>query len=254
MVGSVRKESTASMNTAMTIPVPDAFGQKALLWVGSICAILYGLSYLFLLDFWPPPSPLLSDEDVVALYAHSNAKFRFGVGVMIMTGAFFVPLSIPVSIQMARMEKGFPYLALLQLLTGLVGAWIFAWPAVLWGVCAFTVERAPEITVALHQLSWLTFITPGAFFWMQVGSVGMVAVMSRQPQGGAAFPRWFGWFTLWGAFEMSVFPTFCQMFWSGPFAWDGLLTFYVTVIYYAVWLSLLIWLIVRALGRQERSA
>lgn len=236
---------------SITMPSPGAHGQRVLVWVGSICAILYGLSYLFLLDFWPPPSPLMSADDVVALYADSNTKFRFGVGVMIMTGAFFVPMSIPVSIQMARMEKGFPYLALLQLLTGLVGAWIFAWPAVLWGVCAFTVDRSPEMTVALHQLSWLSFITPGAFFWMQVGSVGLVTVVGRQNDPSCAFPRWFGWFTLWGAFEMSVFPTFCQMFWSGPFAWDGLLTFYVTVIYYSIWLTLMMWLILRALKAQQ---
>ena len=236
----------------MNIPIPGAFGQRVLIWVGAICAVLYGLAYVFLLKFLPPPEPLLPAADVVALYATSNTMFRFGVGVMILTGGFFVPLSIPVSIQIARMEKGFPYLALLQLLTGLIGAWIFAWPAVLWGACAFTVARAPEVTVALHQLAWLSFVTPGSFFWMQVGAVGLVAFVGEQDNPNAAFPRWFGGFTLFAAFEMSVPPTFSQMFWRGIFAWNGLLTFYVTVILYTIWLALMIVLMLRAVGRQER--
>ncbi len=237
----------------MVIPSPGPLGQRVLIWVGSVCAILYGLSYVFLLDFLPPPDPLMATADVLALYANNNLMFRFGVGVMIMTGAFFVPMSIPVAIQMARIERGFPYLAILQILTGLVGAWIFAWPAVLWGVCAFTVQRAPEITLALHQLAWLSFVTPGSFFWMQVGSVGLAVVLARQDDPSPVFPRWFGWFTLFAAFEMSVPPTFSQMLWRGPFAWNGLITFYVTVILYSIWLTLMMFFILRALKKQERA-
>lgn len=238
----------------MNIPSPGPFGQRVLIWVGAICAVLYGFSYVVFLKFLPAPGPLMETADVVALYADNNLMFRFGVGVMIITGAFFVPISIPVSIQMARMEKGFPYLAVLQLLTGLMGAWIFAWPAVLWGVCAFTVDRAPEVTVALHQLAWLTFITPGSFFWMQVGAVGVAALVGKRNDANAAFPRWFGWFTLFAAFEMSFPPTFSQMFWRGPFAWNGLLTFYLTIIIYGIWLSLMLFLMLRAISRQERAS
>ena len=235
----------------MNIPVPGPHGQRVLLWIGTACALSYGLSYVFLLGFMVPPSPLLGDADVVALYSQSNTMFRFGVGIMILTGAFFVPMSIPISIQIARMEDGFPYLALLQILTGLIGAWIFAWPAVLWGACAFTVERAPELTVVLHQLAWLSFVTPGSFFWMQIGAVGLVAVLSKKNDRGAAFPRWFGWATLFLAFEWSVPPTFSQMFWSGPFAWNGVITYWVTVVTYSIWLSMMMYFVFRALRVQQ---
>ena len=234
----------------MNIPAPGPVGQRVLLWVGIVCAVLYALAYVYLLDFLPPPAPIMSTDQVVQLYAASNTKFRFGVGVMILTGAFFVPMSIPISIQMARMERGFPYLAILQILTGLVGAWIFAWPAVLWGACAFTVDRLPDVTVALHQLAWLSFITPGSFFWMQIGSVGLAAVLA-EPRTPGAFPRWFGWLTLFAAFEMSVPPTFSEMFWTGPFAWNGVLTYWVTVILYTVWLTTAMVLIFRQLRRDE---
>lgn len=235
----------------MNIPVAGPTGQRVLMWVGIVCALMYALSYVFLLDFVVPPSPTLSTDEVVQLYAHSNTMFRFGVAIMILTGAFFVPMSIPISIHMARMENGFPYLAALQLLTGLLGAWIFAWPAVLWGACAFTVQRTPELTVLLHQLAWLSFITPGAFFWMQIGSLGLAIVLSKRQDASVAFPRWFGWASLFAAFEWSVPPTFSQMFWSGPFAWDGLITYWVTVVTYSIWLGMVMFYIFRALRKQH---
>ena len=235
----------------MNIPVPGIFGQRVLLWIGIVCAIVYGFSFVVLLEFWPAPDPMLDAPSVVQLYAHSNLKFRFGVVMMLLSGAFYLPMAMTISIQMARLEKGFPYLAALHLLTGLIGAWIFAWPAVLWGVCAYTVDRAPEITVALHQLAWLTFVTPGTFFWLQLGAVGLVPLVGRQDVAHSAFPRWFGWFTLLALIEMTLPPTFAQMFWKGPVAWNGLITFYLTLIIYAAWMTTMMILILRALRGQE---
>ena len=234
----------------MNIPAPGVFGQRVLLWIGIVCAVIYGFSFVVFLEFWPAPQPTLDTESVVALYAHSNTMFRFGVVLMLLSGAFYLPMSITISIQMARLEKGFPYLALMQLLTGLIGAWIFAWPAVLWGVCAFTVDRSPEITMALHQLAWLSFVTPGTFFWLQVGVIGLVPLVGRQDVAHSAFPRWFGWFTLMSVIEMTLPPTFAQMFSTGPFAWGGLITFYITLIVYSIWLFMMMWLILRALRGQ----
>lgn len=72
----------------MNVPVAGPTDQRVLMWVGIVCAMMYGLSYVFLLDFMVPPSPTLSTDEVVQLYAHSNTMFRFGVGIMILTGAF----------------------------------------------------------------------------------------------------------------------------------------------------------------------
>jgi hypothetical protein len=237
----------------MNIPTPGIYGQRVLLWVGIVCAVLYGFAYVVLLEFLPPPAPLLDAESVVALYAHNNIQFRIGAGLMIFTGAFAVPMSITIAIQMARLEKGFPYLATLQILTSLVGAWIFVWPAVIWNVCAFTANRSPEITVSLHQLAWLTFVTPGSFFWMQVGSVGLVALVGRQDVPHSAFPRWFGWFSLFAALEMSLPPTFAGVFWTGPFAWNGLITFYLTIVNYGLWLTAMMVLLFKALRGQGKD-
>jgi hypothetical protein len=50
---------------------------------------------------------------------------------------------------------------------------------------------------------------------------------------------------------MSVPPTFSEMFWTGPFAWNGVLTYWVTVILYAIWLTTAMVLIFRQLRRDE---
>ena len=237
----------------MNIPAPGVFGQRVNLWIGIVCAIIYGIAFVYCLEFWPAPSPTLDAQSVVDLYAHNNTLFRFGVVMMLLSGAFYLPMSITIAIQIARLEKGFPYLGLMQVLTGLIGAWIFVMPVIFWGVTAFTVDRAPEITLALHQLSWLTFVSPGSFFWLQVGSIGLVSFVGKQDVPHSAFPRWFGWFTLMSLIEMTVPPTFTQMFWSGPVAWNGMITFYITLIVYTIWLVVMSWLIFRALRGQEQD-
>ena len=236
----------------MTILNMNIGTQKILLWLGLGMAAIYGFTYVFLLDFLPPPSPTLGHEEVIALYSHSNVKFRFGVVLMIFVGAFYLPISVTVAVQMARLEKGLPLWAILQALASTIGAWIFAFPAVLWGVAAFTVSRAPEVTVALHELAWLSFVTPSSVFTLQLIPIGVVSLVASDDIADSAFPRWFGWFTIW-ACVLAVVPTFAQMFTTGPLAWNGLFSFYLAVIIYAVWLALLGWLLLRALSRQRRS-
>ena len=46
---------------------------------------------------------------------------------------------------------------------------------------------------------------------------------------------------------------FAQMFWKGPIAWNGLITFYVTLIDYAAWLGVMMFLILRALSGQQKD-
>lgn len=237
------------MNLNASIPA-----QKLMYWAGLLGAAVYGFSYIFLLDFLPPPSPTLDAAQVVDLYAHSNIKFRLGVFLMIVSGAFYLPMSLVIGIQMARIEKGFPVWAILQALASTVGAWIFAFPPVLWGVAAFTVSRAPEITRALHELAWLCFVTPSSFFSIQLIPLTIVSFTAIKGVAHSALPRWFGWFSIWAWFMMDIPPTLAQIFIRGPFAWDGLLAFWVTIILYLIWLITLSFLMLRSLSRQQQQA
>ena len=229
----------------------NAKNQKTMIWIAFIMANIYSLAYFYLVEFWPPPPPTLSAEQVVALYAHANLQFRIGVVVMIVTGAFYTPWSIVVAIQMARDEPGIPIWAITQVLTSTIGSALFAFPPVIWGMAAFSVERAPELTLLLHEVAWLTFITPASFFSFQTFTIAVVA-LSAYKKENSAFPRWLGWLTLWTGITGTA-GVMAQLFKTGPFAWNGIFPFYLPLAVFAIWLFALGITMYRAIGRQEQA-
>lgn len=224
--------------------------QVYLLLISLALGTVYALSYYFLLDFWPPPSPELDVDKVVMLYENSNIKFRIGIALMILTGAFYLPWSVVISFQMYRQERGLPIFTALQALSSAVATWFFVFPPVIWGLAAFSITRNPEITVMLNEAAWLSFLTPAAFFPLQTIPIAIVALTSRDDVLEPAFPRWIGWLTLWNAMTGSLGP-FAQIFKSGPFAWNGLIPFYLPTIVFGLWMGAMAFVMFRSLKRQD---
>ena len=88
--------------------------QRFLLWLSLISAGIFFFSWAWMMGFFPPPSPSLSADQVVGLYSEHIVRFRIGVVLALITGAFMMPYSLVVSMQMARLEKGVPIWAILQ--------------------------------------------------------------------------------------------------------------------------------------------
>lgn len=227
--------------------------QRILLWLTLAMLLVYCYAYYFLLDFWPPPSPTLSADEVVALYAGHNLQFRIGIVLMLVTGAFTTPWSVVVYLQMTRDETGAPTWGVMQALAATIGSWFFFFPVAMWGMCAFTVGRAPELTVLLHECAWLTFVTPISIFPFQIFPTAVVCLSHKQDPDRSAFPRWLGFFSIFAGISGSS-GFIAQIFKTGPFAWDGLFPFYLPVILYFSWMVCMFYTLFRAIRLQEQAA
>jgi hypothetical protein len=229
----------------------NASSQRALIWIGIVLAVIYSFALVALLGFIPAPSPSLGVAEVVQLYARHNLQFRFGVALMIISGAFALPWGVVITAQMAREEKGFPIWAALQLVATTLGVWLFAFPPVLWGVAAFTVTRDPALTMLMHELAWLAFVTPVSFFAFQLIPVAVICLRKTNDKY-SAFPRWLGYLTISLAI-VGELGFAAMLFKSGPFAWNGLFTFYLPLVFYGAWETAIIITLLRAIGHQERT-
>ncbi len=69
--------------------------------------------------------------------AEHNIRFRIGVIFGMISGAFILPVTVVISVQMARVEKGFPLWAILQGITGTIGSMFIWFPVLLWGVATY---------------------------------------------------------------------------------------------------------------------
>jgi hypothetical protein len=226
----------------------NANTQRILIWLTLILIVIYGVGYL-MLGFFPPPEPSLDAGQVQHLYAAHNTRFRIGIVLCLFSGAFLLPWSVVVGFQMARLEKGFPAWAILQFGAAIIGT-IFLWgPPLLWGAAAFSIERNPALTLILHEVGWLTFITPLCAFPMQLIAVGVVSLTCHDASPFPAFPRWVGYLTLWQAVQ-SLGGLAAMLFKQGVFAWNGLFPFYLPVTLYFVWTVAVAWTMLRAIRHQ----
>ncbi len=170
--------------------------------------------------------------------------------VALIAGGFLVPLSIVISVQMARLEKGIPVWALLQGLTGTIGS-AFIWlPTVAWAVAAFTPTRAPELTAIFHEFGWLMFITPLSLFPMQLLGIIYLAFTKDEDDAVSAFPRWLGYLTAWQLVQSFGGPM-AVLFKTGIFSWNGLLPFWLPLSLFSAWYAAICWTMLRALRAQS---
>jgi hypothetical protein len=205
-----------------------------------------------LVRFFPPPPADLSAHQVQELYTAHNIRLRIGTVLGLIAGGFLVPITIVISVQMARLEKGVPLWALLQLTTGVMGATFIWLPFLIWATAAFSADRAPELTLLFHEFGWLTFITPLSFFPMQLLGIIVVAFTKEEPDNVSAFPRWLGYLTAWELVQSFGGPI-AILFKRGIFSWAGLLPFWLPFALFGAWMVAICWTLFRALRCQQRT-
>ena len=208
--------------------------QLTLIWVTPILGTLFFLSYWLLLDMFPPPAADLAADQVVAFYREGGLQLRVGAMLCVVTGGFIIPLTAVLTAQMARLEEGFPVYAAMQLVGGALGTVIYMIPAMFWGIAGFTLDRAPELTLLMHEVAFLMLVAPWTFFGYQIIPIAVVA-LKQKPAANTAIPRWVGYLSLWTAFITLAGPV-CLLVKTGPFAWNGLLAFWMPVGVYFVWI------------------
>ena len=79
-------------------------------------------------------------------------------------------------------------------------------------------------------------------------AVGVGASVLGDRGATPLFPRWFGYASLWAALIFTS-GTLCVFFDSGPFAWNGLLSWYVPLGVYVIWMPTISVLALKAIRR-----
>lgn len=225
--------------------------QRWLIIITIILANVYGGAFI-MMGLLPVPSPSLGLEQVIEIYAANNLQFRIGVCIMIISGAWYLPWSVVLFLQMMRIEKGAPVMSIVQVLASTNGTWLFAIPPVFWGVVAFSIDRNPELSLLMHEFAWLYFVTPASFFLFQLIPIAVVSLSKDNTDPNTPFPRWLGWLTVWSGVT-GVIGFIAQLFKSGPFAWSGLFPFYLPIAIFTAWMVCLVITLWKALKHQELS-
>jgi hypothetical protein len=207
---------------------------------GLICVLLF-FGALLAAGFLPPMSPSLPASAVAAFYQEHTAGIRAGAGLMLISSMFYALYSAVISGQMQRIPGVHQTVLNAQLAAGAFACLTFLVPAMLFAVTAFRPERSPDSTQLLNDMSWIILVIPWPPFMAQYFSFAFAILSDARTK--PLFPRWLGYVNIWA--PLSFVPAVLLPFFkSGPFAWNGIIVFWLgAAIFSIVFIVNTIWLV-----------
>jgi hypothetical protein len=224
--------------------------QRACAWSAIVCIVLFFLAFT-LSGFIPPPSPSLPQADVVAYYQQHATGIRTGMLILMIGGMFLLPTVGLISHHMRRIPNLPVALPYAQVSLGATNAMFFFIPAVMFLVTAYRPDRPPELTYLMNDMSFIFAVLPWPPAFME-SAVIAVAILA-DTGAKKIFPRWVGWLNVWVA--LAFVPASLMVFVkSGPFAWNGVITFFLAGTMFLVWFVIMTWALLKAVTDEESQA
>ena len=208
-------------------------GERTIYWTWVPLVVILIASFVLFPGFTPPVSPRASAEEVAAFYRHDLSRVRYSMILFNWFGVALIPIVLLIAERMRRMAHRTGVLR--YCVIGVAGGApiVFLTSTVFWLLAAFRPERSPDLTLLTNDLAWITF-TCGVPFLVALFLFLALAVL-WDDQAQPVFPRWVAWFNV--ATAAAVAPAgFSALAMSGPFAWDGVISFWVKNIAFALWI------------------
>lgn len=197
-------------------------------WSGLAWLMLFGTGWFNLAHFLPPLAPTMPAIEVAQLFQEHHARLMLASLFMMCSTWPLLPFSALLLLVTRKIEDGVGMLTLMigfSCLTYMVMNFFFSFS---FAMAAYRPERSPELVQYATDYGNLLFMG-GLPMFMAIWVVGAYAVLVASPRVNPVLPRWFGYLNLWAALltlpELLVF-----FFRTGPFAWDGLLGFWIPAV------------------------
>jgi hypothetical protein len=212
-------------------------------WIVPGFFAVFGLVFVPLSWMMPPRSPIASQAQIVDFMQSRNLL----IACVILTLTFgLAPVTNAVYfIQIKRMSVSpvFRYAMLMGGITSAIVGMLF--PLYCFGLGAFRPGYDPAVLAMLYDFGYLAFIGALGCFCVMWAAFGLAILLDQNN----ILPKWLGYYTVWQYMsELMVAPIWIAV--SGPFAWDGLMTFWFTMALYVPWQFIVYICIHRAIKNQ----
>jgi hypothetical protein len=210
-------------------------GELLIFWLVPAVGIIWLAAFVAFPGFVPPMSPAMSAEQVAAFYRDPEnlPRIRYSMVVFNWFGIGLIPFLSLIVMQIRRMAHYTPILQYCYLgcLTG--GPVLFFIADLFWLLAAFRPERPAELTQLFNDIAWVTFTGQVGFL---IGQNVFLALAVYLDKGSRpVFKPWVAHFNILIAAALAP-AAFAALTLSGPFAWDGVLSFWVKNAAIALWI------------------
>ncbi len=216
-------------------------------WSGLYYVLLLVIGWAILPGFLPPHDPAAEGNMVVQNY-YDDYFLRIKIGMIftMFAAVIYLPFSAVTALVIKKIEGEVGMLTMLQLMGGVCTAMLTLYPAIWWLVASFRPDRNVELIQLMNDMAWLQFVGALSLFLPCLVTVALAAFMDKRED--PLFPRWLGYVTLW-CLVLLLPDQLIFFFHDGPFAWDGLLGFWLPAMVFWFWFSLMPFMLRNAIKR-----
>ncbi|BBZ59509.1 hypothetical protein MMON_08100 [Mycolicibacterium monacense] len=219
-----------------------------LLWTLPAVVLIWVSAFFLFPGFVHPMSPTMSAEEVAAFYRDETARIRYSMILFNWFGVGLIPLVMLIVVQVRRMAHRTPILSYSLLACSAGPPTLFLVANMFWLLGAFRPERAPELTQLFNDLAWITFTILVPYLIAQCLLLALAIYWDHQAQ--PVFKPWVAHFNLLVAAALAP-AAFTALAWTGPFAWDGVLSFWLKNVAIALWIVVMGLVVAQTIRRQR---
>ncbi|MQY22516.1 hypothetical protein [Nocardia macrotermitis] len=225
--------------------------QQVILWSTPVVAAVLLVLLAAFPGFFPPMSPNLTATQVAEFYRDHTAMIRFSMVGFNLCGILIVPFFVLILARMQRMRGQSHIFAFSYLAAVVAGATLFALSDIFFGVAAFRPDRSADLIQLLNDLAWIFFIAPIGMLVAQFVLLALAIYFDdvRDP----VFPRWVAHYSLVTAVLMAP-SAGAAVFRNGPLAWNGVVSFWLRNIAFAVFVVVMFFVLRASYRREARES
>lgn len=219
------------------------------LWMGPLFVSVFYYCWGVLGHNFPPFSPDAPAAEIAAYFREHRNDIRLGM-VIAMT---FAPAYGIWGYALAKLlAQVVPENSILVQLARVGAAWTtitILVPSSFWLTAAYRPDALPDWMIQmLYDMAWLLIDLAYAVTSVQLVALGVGFLHDKRAV--PLVPKWLAWYGIWVGF-MFVAECLMPFFFSGAFARDGILNFWIEFLIWMVWLPVLTFYGLRAVTRIE---
>jgi hypothetical protein len=211
--------------------------QLCCVWTGVAFTVTFLVSWL-VARWIPVPSPHWDAQRLAEFYDDHRASIRAGqIGALFAAG-LELPFFFVIAGHILRIERGrMPILTFLYTAGAIVLNALVVICCLGWLTATFRTDIEPTTLQSWHDFCWIVFVAAFSPYVVMMGSLA-VAVLTDE-SADPVWPRWVGYFCLWVAIS-SLGGAFCVFFKTGPFAYNGLIAFWLVMVLFVSWIAVMV--------------